>query len=276
MITYANGENTQNNEGTHHHQHQQHHHESHDTTSPHMDHSVLVFFTLDDLKVGNTMPIYFRGTNPSSSSPHFLPKEEAELIPFSHSKLPSLLHHFGFSRNSPQATAMEDTLRQCELRPIQGETKSCATSLESMLDFVHKIFGLNSKFKVLNTQEFAKTGKFLQNYTIFDDPREVLAPKMVACHTMPYPYVVYYCHHQESESKVFEVSLKGENGSNDNENIVEAVAVCHMDTSQWSSSHVSFQVLGIKPGSSPVCHFFPADNLVWVPLTDNHEGFGDN
>uniref|UniRef100_A0A803MBX3 BURP domain-containing protein n=1 Tax=Chenopodium quinoa TaxID=63459 RepID=A0A803MBX3_CHEQI len=85
---------------------------------------------------------------------------------------------------------------------------------------------------------------------------------MVACHTMPYPYVVYLCHFQESESKVFQVSLRGE----DNNIVHEAVAVCHMDTSQWSPDHASFWVLGIKPGSSPVCHFFPTDNLVWVPI----------
>ncbi|MCI83693.1 BURP domain-containing protein, partial [Trifolium medium] len=45
----------------------------------------------------------------------------------------------------------------------------------------------------------------------------------------------------------------GENGD-----MVEAMAVCHLDTSQWTPSHVSFQVLGVTPGSSSVCHFFPA------------------
>lgn len=243
--------------------HANHHHQGHSTT-PHMDHSVLVFFTPKDLMVGNTIPVFFRGSrnSASSSSPHFLPREEVELIPFSLSKLPFLLQHFGFSPASSQAKAMEDTLKQCLIiKPIQGETKFCATSLESMLDFVHEIFGSRTNFKALSTQNFAKSGSVLQNYTIVYEPREVLAPKMVACHTMPYPYVVYYCHHQESESKVFQVSLRGENETN----IVEAAAVCHMDTSQWSPNHASFRVLGINPGSSPICHFFPADNLVWVP-----------
>ncbi|XP_021748980.1 BURP domain-containing protein BNM2A-like, partial [Chenopodium quinoa] len=248
-----------NNEGSH------HEHQGHSTT-PHIDHSVQVFFTPKDLKLGNVMPIFFKGRSPSRS-PHFLPREESELIPFSPSKLPFLLKLFGFSQASPQAKAMEDTLRLCIImKPIQGETKFCATSLESMLDFVRKIFGSTTKFKALSTQKFAKFGSILQNYTIVDEPREILAPKMVACHTMPYPYVVYYCHFQESESKVFLVSLRSE----DNNNIVhEAVAVCHMDTSQWSANHASFRVLGIKPGSSPVCHFFPADNLVWVPIMSN-------
>ncbi|XP_021731620.1 BURP domain-containing protein BNM2A-like isoform X1 [Chenopodium quinoa] len=265
----ANGENLASNrnyEGSHH----EHLHQGHSTT-PHMDHSVQVFFTPKDLKLGNVIPIFFRGRNPSSSSPHFLPREEAELIPFSPSKLSYLLQLFGFSQASSQAKAMEDTLRQCIIiKPILGETKFCATSLESMLDFVHKIFGPTTKFKALSTQNFAKSGSILQNYTVVDEPKEILAPKMIACHTMPYPYVVYYCHHQESESKVFQVSLKGEEKGSDN--IVQAVAVCHMDTSQWSPNHFSFRVLGIKPGSSPVCHFFPADNLVWVPIISNFEG----
>ncbi|EXC07323.1 hypothetical protein L484_021231 [Morus notabilis] len=64
----------------------------------------------------------------------------------------------------------------------------------------------------------------------------------------------------ESENKVYKISLGGENGDK-----VEAVAFCHMDTSHWSRDHVSFRVLRIEPGTFPVCHFFPADHLVWVP-----------
>ncbi|KAL2927473.1 BURP domain-containing protein BNM2A [Bienertia sinuspersici] len=264
------GEEAKSSNQIHEESHHHHHEVVHSTLSPHMDNSILVFFTLKDLKPGNIIPIFFRPTTkqPSpSSSPHFLPREEANSIPFSLSKLPYLLQLFGFSQTSPQAQAMENTLRHCEIKPILGETKSCATSLESMLDFVHQVFGSNTKFKALSTHEFGKNNGLLQNYTILGEPREILAPKMVACHTMPYPYVVYYCHHQKSESKVFQVSLMGNNNI-----IVEAIAVCHLDTSQWSPNHVSFRVLGIKPGSSsPVCHFFPADNLVWVPVYETHQ-----
>ncbi|KAH9624664.1 hypothetical protein KSS87_001674 [Heliosperma pusillum] len=257
-----------------HNEHSHDHLQSH-SSSHHMDQSTLVFFTLNDLKQGKTLPVYFRGNNPSNS-PQFLPRDEADSLPFSLSKLDFLLQYFGFGRGSSQATAMENTLRECEVKPIKGETKFCATSLESMLDFVHEMIGVNIQVQVLNTQNLEKsTNNVLQNYTIVDEPREVPAPKMVACHTMPYPYVIYYCHYQKSESKVFQVPLQGETrnkNKNKNKNDVEAVAVCHMDTSQWSESHVSFKVLGIKPGSSPVCHFFPADNLVWVPLSNIHMG----
>jgi hypothetical protein len=238
----------------------------HSHPSSHMDHmdpSSMIFFTMEDLKVGKTMPIYFPKRDPATS-PHFLPREEADSIPFSLKQLPHLLEFFSFSPDSPQAKAMEDTLRHCESEPIKGETKLCATSMESMLDFAAAILGRfqHHDFQVLTTSHLTKSTTLFQNYTILKIPGEISAPKMVACHTMPYPYAIFYCHSQESQNKVFKVTLGGENGDR-----VEAIAVCHTDTSQWSPDHVSFRVLGVLPGTSSVCHFFPAENLVWVPTT---------
>ncbi|KAJ8767221.1 hypothetical protein K2173_013618 [Erythroxylum novogranatense] len=226
----------------------------------HIDKSFLVFFTLNDLQVGNRMQIYFPKRDPLSS-PRFLSREEANAIPFSYQQLPYLLEFFSFTPGSPQAIATENTIRECETKAIKGETKTCATSLESMLDFAQKKLGLETEVKVLSTTHLTKSSTLLQNYTIDGVPKEISAPKMVACHTMPYPYAVFYCHNQESQNKVFLVSLTGDNGDR-----VEALAVCHMDTSQWSRNHVSFTVLGVEPGSSNVCHFFPDDNLVYVPM----------
>ncbi|XP_051139091.1 BURP domain-containing protein BNM2A-like [Andrographis paniculata] len=222
----------------------------------HMDPSVIVFFFLEDLKQGNTLPIHFpkRGSNTS----RMLPREEADSIPFSSRDLDYLLRLFSFRQGSPQAVAMEDTLRQCETRAIKGETKLCATSWESMLDFARTNLGRDLELKILSTIHLTRSNTLLQKYTV-NGIDEITAGKMMACHTMPYPYGVLYCHYQKSPSKVFKVSLTGENGDK-----VEAVAVCHMDTSQWSHKHVAFEVLGIEPGSSPVCHFFPEDHFVMV------------
>ncbi|PON84903.1 BURP domain containing protein [Trema orientale] len=229
-----------------------------------VDPSVNVFFTPNDLKIGKTIPIYFSEKN-HSVSPRLLSKEESDSIPFSLSELPNLLDYFSFPKDSPQAKAMEYTLTQCQLEPIKGETRFCATTLESMLDFASDTFGSGVRFRVLTTTHLKNPTALLQNYTVLGEPKEIVAQRMIGCHTMPYPYAVYYCHSQGSgsgsENKVFEVSLVGEYGER-----VEAAAVCHMDTSRWDSDHVSFHVLGVEPGSSPVCHFFPSDNLVWVPL----------
>lgn len=76
-----------------------------------------------------------------------------------------------------------------------------ATSLESMLGFGGGIFGRGAHFQVLGTTHHGKPtstsqSPILQNYTIMEVPREIFNTKMVACHTMPYPYGVFYSYHQ--------------------------------------------------------------------------------
>ncbi|EOX97315.1 BURP domain-containing-like protein [Theobroma cacao] len=117
----------------------------------------------------------------------------ADSIPFSSSKLPEILQLFSIPPGSSLAKAMEDTLQKC-VAPGKGETKTCATSLESMVDFVSEI------------KSFRK----------------------VACHPMPYPYAVFFCQYDEdsSETRVFKVSMIGENTKDK----VDAAAVCHMDS----------------------------------------------
>jgi hypothetical protein len=235
-------------------------HEDHKATKPlsHMDHLAAFksgFFTMDDLFVGNIMPIHF----PIQEFSQFLPREEADSIPFSIPQLPNLLQLFSIPIDSPNARAMEDTLEQCEAAPIKGETKLCATSLESMLDFVHSIMDSWANLNVLTTTHPTMSNALTQNYAILRVSKEIFAPKWVACHPLPYPYKIFFCHFIE-RSKIFKVSLGGEDGHN-----VEAVAVCHLDTSDWEPDHIIFRQLGVKPGSSPICHFLPIYHLVWVP-----------
>ncbi|KAL5562640.1 hypothetical protein UlMin_032387 [Ulmus minor] len=208
--------------------------------------SSMTFFTMEDLKVGKKMPIYFSKKDPSTF-PHFLPGHEAaSSIPISLKDLPNLLKLFSISQGSPQAKAIENTLKMCGIEPVKGEAKLCTTSLESMLDFARGVFGLDSNFSVLTTNFLTHSKSSFQNYTILDVPKEIIAPKIVACHTIPYPYSLYYCQYQENKNKVYKVLLDGENGDK-----VEAVS--------------AFRVLRIARGTAPVCNFFPADNLIMVP-----------
>ncbi|KAM5548934.1 BURP domain-containing protein 11 [Rosa sericea] len=216
------------------------------------------FFTLVDFHKGSTMPLNF----PNQDHSPFLPKKTADSLPFSTSQLPHLLQLFSIPRDSRDAKHMAYTLDQCEQKPIKGETKFCATSLESMNDFVHKIIGSGIKFNILSTTHPPTSTSITQKYTILEEPKQVIASKMVFCHPVPYPYAVFFCHHFESDTRFFQVSLGGENGDK-----VEAVAVCHMDTSDWDSKLSLFRNLGIKASaSSPVCHFFPENHLVWIPF----------
>lgn len=221
------------------------------------------------------MPIYLGGLFPGATLPPFLPKQEADSIPFSSSKLPSLLNSFGFSQGSPQSIAMEDTLQHCEVGAVDQEAmKFCATSFEGMFDFVSQSFGTidTKSIRALRTTPITpKSAKLtLQNYTIIDVPREIpSAPKMVGCHMMPYPYAIYYCHYLHGENKMFEISLRGEDGVE-----AKAITVCHMDMSHMDPNHVVFRFLGIKSGDAPVCHVFPSEDLVWLPPLNQEEVVG--
>ncbi|KAG5118379.1 hypothetical protein JHK82_032799 [Glycine max] len=215
------------------------------------------FFALDDLYVGNVMTLQF----PIQDVSQFLPRKEAESIPFSISQLPSVLQLFSISEDSPEANAMRDTLEQCEAEPITGETKICATSLESMLEFIGTIIGSETKHNILTTTLPTASGVPLQKFTILEVSEDINAAKWVACHPLPYPYAIYYCHFIATGSKVFKVSLGSENGDDK----IEALGICHLDTSDWSPNHIIFRQLGIKPGKDAVCHFFPIKHLMWVP-----------
>ncbi|KAK4720901.1 hypothetical protein R3W88_011134 [Solanum pinnatisectum] len=205
----------------------------------HSSSHIGIFFLMDDLKLGKTLTLSFP-TMDHPSSLEMLPKK----VPFSLKELSNLVKLLSFYNDSPQVKSMEETLRVCEESPIKGETKYCATSIEAMRDFVQHVIGENTQIEPLITS----TDSLNHNQLLI---------KMVACHTMT---SVYYCHHTISKSKVFKVSLR--NGDK-----VEAIVACHLDTSDWSPSHVSFRVLGLLPGTSHVCHFYPSYSVVWVPKT---------
>ncbi|KAM1242824.1 hypothetical protein ACFX2G_035134 [Malus domestica] len=232
----------------------------HPQSQPHMDHneaSKQGFFTFDDLHCGMRMPLHF----PNQEHSRFLPKEVADSIPFSTPHIPQIRQLFSIPQGSQEAKNVAYALEQCEMKPITGETKFCATSLESMTNFVTKIIGSGVRSNILSTEHPTTSISIIQSYTILEEPKQVLASKMVFCHPLAYPYAVFFCHHFEKDTKFFKVKLGGENGDK-----VQAVAVCHMDTSDWDPAHDLFALLGIKASaSSPVCHFLPENHLVWIP-----------
>ncbi|GMJ06882.1 unknown seed protein like 1 [Hibiscus trionum] len=218
-----------------------------------------VFATIKHIEVGNKMPIYFPYIDDPTTF-QFLPEHKTQHIPLSSDQLPELLQFFSFSPESHQALAMEQTLKICEMEAPKGEVQGCFTSVESLVDFAQGIFGPGSQVGVVRSSLISKLTPLLQNYTVVES-KEVSAGKLIACHNEPYPYAVYYCHFQlGSVNKVFMVSVTGDNGDK-----VDAAFLCHMDTSTWSAGHIGFRLLGLKPGESEVCHFFPAYDMVVVP-----------
>ncbi|XWS54618.1 hypothetical protein CRYUN_Cryun10bG0104200 [Craigia yunnanensis] len=203
------------------------------------------------------IPVFFP-IKDHSLYPPFLPKEVADTIPFSSSQVSTILQLFSVSPDSPKGKAVQDTLKKCEFEAAEGGTKICATTSESLHGFLRKAFGPEVDFKFISTSHPTITTPILQNYTVLEPPREIQSAKKVACHPLPYIYAIYVCHFDATETKAFKLPLVGDSGDK-----VDAIVVCHMDTSGWSSNHVAFRMLGIKLGIS-VCHVFPQGNIVWI------------
>ncbi|CAI8616920.1 unnamed protein product [Vicia faba] len=217
------------------------------------------YFNMDDLYVGHVMTLQF----PVQEVSPYLSKKEADSIPLSKSQLPSVLQLFSITEDSTQAKSMIKTLEECEGETVTGETKICANSLESMLEFVDIIIGSDTKHSILSTSKSTPTAATLQKYTILEVSHDIHTSKWVACHPLPYPYAIYYCHYIATGTKVFKVTLVGD----ENGDIMEALGICHLDTSEWNPDHIIFRQLGIKAGkNTPVCHFFPVNHLLWVPV----------
>jgi hypothetical protein len=212
------------------------------------------FFLEQDLHPGSKMNMQFEKRNVAAK---FLPRSEAESIPFSSKKLPEIISRFSVQPGSDEEEAMKETLRECEDPVLNGEKKMCATSLESMVDFSVASLGTRN-VKAVSTTVHSKDETPRQEYTIVASGVKNLAQdELVACHQQTYAYAVFYCHLAKS-TKGYAVKMTGKDGT-----VVDAVAACHTDTSTWNPKHIAFKLLNVKPGTVPVCHFLPQDHVVF-------------
>lgn len=210
-----------------------------------------LFFLEKDMHPGTKMNLHF---TEDSNAATFLPRQVAKSIPFSSNKLPEIFNHFSVNPGSFEAEMMQNTIKECEEPGIKREQKVCATSLESMIDFSTSKLG--KSVRAISTE--VEKGTKMQKYTIAAGVRQMAGDKSVVCHKQNYPYAVFYCHATQT-TRAYMVPLEGAD-----ETKVKAVAVCHTDTSAWNPKHLAFQVLKVKPGTIPVCHFLPEDHMIWV------------
>ncbi|KAF9681149.1 hypothetical protein SADUNF_Sadunf06G0195500 [Salix dunnii] len=215
------------------------------------DPNVALFFLEKEMHPGKVMNLQFtENTNTAT----FIPRQVADSIPFSSDKLPEIYGEFSVKPGSVEAEEIENTIKECENPGIKGEEKYCATSLESMIDFSTSKLGKN--VLAISTEVDGQTK--MQKYTIKTGVKKMAGDKSVVCHKQNYAYAVFYCHATQS-TRAYTVPLEGDDGTK-----AKAVAVCHTDTSAWNPKHLAFQVLNVKPGTVPVCHFLPQDHVVWV------------
>lgn len=177
------------------------------------------YFFEKDLKKGNI--INFPPFENKNDAP-FLPSQST--IPFSSKKIPEILNHFSIDSNSKDAQTIKDTINICEKPEVQHkEKKFCATSLESMVDFMLSGLGTNN-IRIITTEVEGESTQILQKYTM-EKVQQIAGGNNMVCHKVNYPYAVHYCHVGGS-TKTFMVSMVGVDGTK-----VKAISVCHQDTS---------------------------------------------
>ncbi|XP_004965285.2 polygalacturonase 1 beta-like protein 3 isoform X2 [Setaria italica] len=219
-----------------------------------------VFFFHDVLRPGSiitpTIP-------PTTSLPPLLPRHEAETIPFSTKRFGDILTMF-----APASHAMADeirwTLDTCEHpQTLAGEKASCATSFESLAKLPAALLGIRNVHAFSGDMPIDPAGTTARRgrYNVTAVRKLSDSPMVAACHDLTYPYAVYYCH-TTNPAAAYLVTLAAEDGGAP---AMEALAVCHLDTSQWTPRHPFLVAHNLKPGDAVVCHFLSKLSIVWVP-----------
>ncbi|XP_034598779.1 protein RAFTIN 1B isoform X2 [Setaria viridis] len=215
--------------------------------------TTTVFFHEEAVRVGERLAFRFPAASPAPLG--LLPRHIADAIPFAAPSLPAVLALLGVAPGSAQAAAMARTLRACETPPLAGDPKFCATSLEALVKGAVAALGTRDVRAVTST--LPRAGAPLQPYTV-RAVRRVGGAGFVACHDEAYPYTVYRCH-GTGPARAYMVEMEGTRGG-----AVTVATVCHTDTSRWNPEHVSFKLLGTKPGGAPICHLMPYGHIIWA------------
>ncbi|XP_038976221.1 BURP domain-containing protein 12-like [Phoenix dactylifera] len=210
------------------------------------------FFRESELKKGTVMPMPDISDRMPARS--FLPRSIAGRIPFSAAEVQRV---FNMPADTALGKAAADTVAECERPPSRGETKRCATSAEDVIDFAVSVLGNNVVVRSTENTHGSK-GSILIGEVKGVNGGSVT--KSVSCHQSLFPYLVYYCHSVPKvrvyQAEILTVKTK--------EKINHGVAICHVDTSDWSPAHGAFVALGPGPGKIEVCHWIFKGDMTWT------------
>ncbi|KAI3700770.1 hypothetical protein L2E82_45408 [Cichorium intybus] len=213
------------------------------------------FFRESMLKSGTIIPMPdIRDKMPKRS---FLPRVILSKLPFSSSKIRSLMKIFHVGVNSTMASLISEALNECELKPSHGESKRCVGSVEDMIDFATSVLGRD--VVVRTTDGTNGSGKKVKIGSVKKINGGKIT-KSVSCHQSLFPYLLYYCH-SVPKVRVYDADLLDPKTSS---KINHAVAICHIDTSAWSPAHGAFLSLGSEPGKIEVCHWIFENDMTWA------------
>ncbi|KAE8704961.1 putative polygalacturonase non-catalytic subunit [Hibiscus syriacus] len=138
-----------------------------------------------------------------------------------------------------------------------GETKRCVGSAEDMIDFATSVLGRNVEVRTTESVNGSKQNIKIGTVRGINGGK---VTKSVSCHQSLYPYLLYYCH-SVPKVRVYVADILDPNSR---EKINHGVAICHLDTSSWSSNHGAFLALGSGPGRIEVCHWIFENDMTWT------------
>ncbi|KAK7407258.1 hypothetical protein VNO78_09009 [Psophocarpus tetragonolobus] len=213
------------------------------------------FFREKMMKEGTVMPMPdIRDKMPERS---FLPRSILSKLPFSISKMEELKRVFRASDNGSMERMMRDSLSECERAPSRGETKRCVGSLEDMIDFATSVLGRNVAVRTTQNVNGSKKSVLVGPVTGINGGK---VTQSVSCHQSLFPYLLYYCH-AVPKVRVYQADLLDPKTKS---KINHGIAICHLDTSDWSPTHGAFLSLGSGPGRIEVCHWIFQNDMAWT------------
>ncbi|XP_049343395.1 BURP domain-containing protein 16-like [Solanum verrucosum] len=209
------------------------------------------FFRVSILKPGNTIHL----DNLVNPFPHrsFLPSQIASKISINSNHLQHLFPQTFTSPFTKDTT--KTTILNCNAPTLKGEVKTCAKSLEEMIEFSKTTLKQNHLIS-LTTDSIQGSGQKLK----IEKFHKINSQKSVSCHEIFLPFATYFCH-LLSSTNIYAVELVD---LNTNVHVNTAMVVCHMDTSSWPADHPVFKKLNFSPGKGEVCHWMSQADLVWV------------
>ncbi|KAG5522223.1 hypothetical protein RHGRI_034413 [Rhododendron griersonianum] len=196
-----------------------------------------MFFRERMLKMGTIMPMPdMKDKMPKRS---FLPRVISSKLPFS--KILEMKRIFHAGENSSMASILATAVSECESVPSAGETKRCVGSVEDMIDFSISVLGHNVVVRTTENMEGSNKDVMIGKVSAINSGK---VTKSVSCHQSLFPYLLYYCH-SVLNVRVYEADILDPKTM---AKINHGVAICHVDTSLWSTDHVAFMALGSGPG----------------------------
>ena len=219
------------------------------------------FFLESSLQVGSKVDLTMNLRSPFPTR-RFLPNKISESLPtLKIENLGKLLSTFLIRPNTPMATVIGTAAYLCGNPAMPMEERACHTSFEGMAQFATSKLGTNNVRILATTRALAEASIPTEEVRVAGfHKRSITEGKhVVICHDLMFPSALTYCHAVQG-TKVVQVSLENESVAR---NQISAVAICHLNTTNWLSRHPVFAVLNITKGEE-ACHFLTEGDIVWV------------